>query len=89
MFGLDTLMESVTRHDRDISFDPILEAATELIDDEVKDEFIEDSVEADMDGEGISPDDEKKYEALLKTIPEYNDGIEEDIDSLTESLMLV
>lgn len=89
MFGLDTLMESVARHDRDISFDPILEAATELIDDEVKDEFIEDSVEADMDGEGISPDDEKKYEALLKTIPEYNDGIEEDIDSLTESLMLI
>lgn len=89
MFGLDTLMESIAHHDRDISFDPIFEAASELVDDEVKDEFIEDSVEADMDGEGITPDDEKKYEALLKTIPEYNDGIEKDIDTLTESFMMI
>lgn len=86
--GLSTLMEAVSGlPDRDISFDPIFEATVDLVDDDVKDHFLEDSVEADMAGDGISADDEKKYEALLKKIPPYNDGIEDDIKSLTESLI--
>ncbi|MCM1218319.1 MAG: hypothetical protein NC548_27855 [Lachnospiraceae bacterium] len=89
MFGLNTLMEAVSDlNDRDISFDPILEAATDLVDDDVKQQFIDDSVEADMAGDGISAEDEKKYEKLISKIPPYNEGIEEDIASLTESAEL-
>ena len=86
--GLSTLMEAVSDlPDRDITFDPIFEAAAELVDDEVKQHFIEDSVEADMAGDGISSDDEKRYESILKKIPSYNEGIGDEIDALTESLI--
>lgn len=86
MFGLNTLMESVSSfEDRIASFDPIFEASVELLDDDVKDQFIEDSVEADMAGDGISPEDEEKYDKILKNIPEYDENMEENIKALTES----
>ena len=89
MLGLDLLMEAASSGlpDRDIPFDPIFEAAAELVDDDVKQNFIEDSVEADMAGDGISSEDEKKYEKLLSKIPAYNEGIEDEIKQMTESLI--
>lgn len=86
MFGLNKLMEAVSiSNDRTERFDYIFEANVELADDVVKQQFMEDSVEADMAGDGISLEDEKRYEKLLAKIPKYDESMEDDIDSMTES----
>lgn len=89
MFGFNTLMEAMNKSAAEQAFDPIFEAATELDDDDVKELFIGgDSVEDDMDGNGISDADEARYEELLKKIPVDGEELEDDIEELTESFFM-
>ncbi len=86
--GLSALMEAVNHSKRANDESNQLTAMfEEAIDDDIiravtgKDE---DSVETDMDGEGIGEDDEE-MEALLSKIPPSDDLDEENLDALEEA----
>ena len=86
MIGLNVLTEALAApYQEKYSFDPIEEAVLELDDDDIKELFVDDSVESDMSGNGITSEDEEKYEKILKNIPEFNEGMEDAIKSTTES----
>lgn len=94
--GLSALMEACRQSENaEVSNESLFESFDEKIDDDVKacltgddpdDDVLDDSVESDMAGNGIGTDDEK-MEKLLNKIPPSDEGIEEDIESLAESVI--
>ena len=97
--GLSCLMEAMKQADNAVDESAALyEAFEDTVDDDVKvmvagndmaslpDE--EDDLDADMAGLGIDDEDEDKYKKLLAMIPEDGDDAEENLDSITESLMM-
>ena len=100
--GLSTLFEAMNyTSDVENEGDAFFEEFSETIDDEIRtmvggdeyaslpidDEEDAEGIKADMDGLGIDDEDEDKYEKLLKMIPEDDEGIEDQVDELTESVM--
>lgn len=93
--GLSALMEACKQSDKaEEKNDALFEAFNDAIDDDIKacltgeedGDIPEDSVEADMAGEGIGDEDEK-MEKLLQNIPPSDEGIEDQIEALSESLI--
>ena len=95
--GLSALMEAtkLTKNAEEAN-ESLLEAYDNAIDDDIKacltgddeddGDAFDDSVESDMTGDGIGDEDEK-MEKLLQNIPPSDEGIEDQIESLTESLI--
>lgn len=92
--GLSALMEACKQSENaEIASESLLESYQDSIDDDIKAcmtgddcDKSDDSVESDMAGNGIG-DDDKKMEELLKSIPPSDEGIEDQIQALTESLI--
>lgn len=95
--GLSALMEA-TKHTKsaEAANESLLEAFNNAIDDDIKacltrededdGDMLDDSVESDMAGDGIGDEDEK-MEKLLQNIPPSDEGIDDQIESLTESVI--
>ena len=95
--GLSALMEACKQSENaEAANESLFESYDEAIDDDIKacltgddeddgDKF-DDSVESDMAGDGIGDEDEK-MEKLLKNIPPSDEGIEDQIEALSESLI--
>lgn len=90
-FGLSALMEAVKYTEEAMYGNTLLmEAMDEGIDEDLKvmigggdcGFLPEESLEAEMAGLGI--DDDEKMEKLIALIPEDDDGIEEEIQEITE-----
>lgn len=94
--GLSALMEACKQSENAEAVDEsLLEAYSNAVDDDIKacltdddneGDTLDDSVEADMSGEGVGDEDEK-MEKLLKHIPPSDEGVEDQIESLSESLI--
>lgn len=87
--GLSALMEACKQSkDAEEKDDALFEAFNEAIDDDIQACLIgEDTVEDDMSGESLDDEDDEKMEKLLKSIPPSDEGIEEQIDALTEAVI--
>lgn len=95
-FGFTALMEAMQQTEKaEQQSVSLFEAMEDTVDDDViamvgGDEFTsmsdDDDIEADMAGLGID-DEEKDMEKLLAMIPEDDEGMGDDIESLVESCM--
>lgn len=88
--GLSALMEACNYSKRmEDSNDSLIEAFESSIDDDIKDAVtggnLDDTVEKDMDGEGVGDDDEIKK--LVDKIPPADQDINEEISNLVESVI--
>ena len=87
--GLSSLMEACNYSQRaEAENDSLVEAMEETIDDDIIRAVTganEDSVEADMAGDGIGDEDE--ISRLVDQIPESDETMDEEIGSLTESMI--
>lgn len=88
--GLSALMEACKMSESaDVENDTLVEAFEAAIDDDIKaavaGKSLDDSVESDMDGEGVG--DDSKMEELLSKIPPSDEDIDEEISNLVESVI--
>ena len=88
--GLSALMEACNYSKRmEDSNDSLIEAFESSIDDDIKDAVtggnLDDTVEKDMDGEGVGDDDEIRK--LVDKIPPADQDINEEISNLVESVI--
>jgi hypothetical protein len=88
--GLSALMEACKLSEAaEKEDDSLIEAFEAAIDDDIKNavtnNMLDDSVESDMDGEGVGDDSE--MEELLSKIPPSDRGIDKEIEDLVESMM--
>lgn len=88
--GLSALMEACKLSERAEEEDnSLIEAFEAAIDDDIKNavtnNMLDDSVESDMDGEGVG--DDKEMEDLLAKIPPSDRGIDKEISDLVESVI--
>ena len=88
--GLSALMEACKLSEAaEKEDDSLIEAFEAAIDDDIKNavtnNMLDDSVESDMDGEGVGDDSE--MEELLSKIPPSDRGIDKEIKDLVESMM--
>lgn len=89
--GLSALMEAVKHSERsEKEGEELTEAFEQSIDDTVVgclmgEDDEDDSVEDDMNGNGVGDDDE--MEKLLAKIPPSDEAMEEQIEGLTESCL--
>ena len=92
--GLSALMEAVNMSKRaEDSSDELLEAFESAIDEDIigclvdeDGDATDDTVENDMNGDGIGSEDEK-MEKLLSKIPPADEDIEDQLENLTESCL--
>ena len=93
-YGLSALMEAVNMSKRaEDTSNELLEMFESAIDEDIigcltddETDATDDSVETDMGGDGIGLDDEK-MEKLLSKIPPSDEGIEDQVEKLTESCL--
>lgn len=93
-FGFTALMEAMQQTEKaEQQSVSLFETMEDIVDDDViamvgGDEFTsmsdDDDIEADIAGLGID-DEEKDMEKLLAMIPEDDEGMDDDIESLVES----
>lgn len=93
--GLNALMEAMKQSEQsEASSVSLFETFSDTVDDDVKamvagDDYASDmgDVESDMAGLGIDEEDEEKYKKLVAMIPEDDEGIEDQIEDITESFL--
>lgn len=87
--GLSALMEACKQSENaEVEENALFEAFDEAIDEDIRACLTgEDTVEEDMEGDGLDDEDDEKMEKLLKTIPPSDEGIEDQIEALTESMV--
>lgn len=86
-YGLSSLMEAINQSQRaEDSSDAQAAMFEEAIDDDIINALTgDDSVEDDMDGDGVG--DDAEMEKLLAKIPPSDDMTEDEMDELTESFI--
>lgn len=85
-YGLSALMEACKYSENaEVEENALFEAFDEAVDEDIQACLTQDdSVEEDMEGDGI---DDEKMEKLLKAIPPSDEGIEDQIEALTEAMV--
>lgn len=96
IFGFSALMESMHESvNQEAKSEEMFELFEASVPDDIKSEITdgeisdvpEDSVEDDMDGNGIGSDEEKTIAKLISKIPPDDEGLSDDIDSLVDEAM--
>jgi hypothetical protein len=94
--GLSTLMESIHQTESyEKSNDKLMEMMEGVIDDGIMEAVtgediidpIDDSVNSDMDGNGIGSEEEEALDRILDNIPPDDETIDDEMDDTMESIL--